>query len=142
MGQQMSTKKYYMTLPTDSDTRKKIPMCSGLLAYFPAALAGVAYTSFKGNEKHNKGQPLHHAREKSIDHPDCIIRHLVDVLDLQKQWENGTTHILVDTDEGLVPERIEDLIINEVSSLAWRALALSQQIHEQYCNVPMAPGAK
>lgn len=65
-------------LPEDSAARKTYPMYSGLLAYFPAALARVAHHSYLGNEKHNPGQPLHHARGKSDDHLDCAARHLTE----------------------------------------------------------------
>ena len=33
-------------------------------------------------------------------------------------------------------------ILNEASQLAWRALALSQELHERYGGAPLAPGAK
>lgn len=49
-----------------------------LLRAYPRAFAAVAQVSWYGNEKHNPGQPVHHAREKSTDHPDCIARHLVE----------------------------------------------------------------
>jgi hypothetical protein len=65
-------------LPTDPAERKKIPMTTGVLDYFSAALAEVARVSFQGNEQHNPGQPLHWSRGKSNDHADTILRHLVD----------------------------------------------------------------
>lgn len=68
-----------MSLPTDSAARKRIPMFSGLLAYFPDALAAVAEHSFDSNKKHNLGEPLHWSREKSSDHLDCIVRHMADI---------------------------------------------------------------
>ncbi len=43
-----------------------------------AALAEVAKISKAGNDKHNPGEPLHHARGKSMDHPDCIARHTLE----------------------------------------------------------------
>jgi hypothetical protein len=49
-----------------------------LFALVPRALAAVAQVSWHGNEKHNPGQALHHARAKSTDHADCILRHLVE----------------------------------------------------------------
>lgn len=67
-----------MSLPTDSAARKRIPMFTGLLKYFPDALASVAELSWEANEKHNPGEPVHWAREKSSDHPDCVIRHMTD----------------------------------------------------------------
>lgn len=65
-------------LPSDAKERKKIPMFTGLLAYFPDALAAVAHCSWVGNEQHNPGEPLHWAREKSTDQEDTAIRHLLD----------------------------------------------------------------
>jgi hypothetical protein len=120
--------KRLMTLPTESATRKEYPLLSGLLNYFPAALAGAANVSKLGNDKHNPGQPLHHARGKSMDHGDCIIRHLMDTENLKSNLENvGTT-----TDEA---------ILLEANQLVWRALAYSQQLHENL-GAPLAPGAK
>jgi hypothetical protein len=58
-----------------SDDRKKYPMATGFLDYFPDACAVVSNVSFRGNEKHNPGQPLHWSRGKSSDHADCVVRH-------------------------------------------------------------------
>lgn len=90
-------------LPENSAQRKRMPMAAGLLDYFPAALAEVALVSFDGNEQHNPGQELHWARGKSMDHADCIMRHLADRGSLD---ERGMRHS---------------------AKLAWRALALLQQ---------------
>lgn len=60
------------------EQRKAIPIYSGVLKYFPLAIAEVAKISLEGNNQHNAGQPLHWAREKSTDHLDCIARHLTD----------------------------------------------------------------
>src|SRR5258708_31376733 len=54
------------------------PITTGLLDYFPDACALVAEVSFLGNQKHNPGEPLHWARGKSMDHADCIARHLIE----------------------------------------------------------------
>lgn len=86
--------------------RKQFPLATGLLDYFPDALAEVAYLSKQGNEKHNPGQPLHHARSKSTDHADCILRHLA--------GRGGF-----------------DGDMRESAALAWRALALLQEELEQ-----------
>jgi hypothetical protein len=94
-------------LPTDYKTRKESPIASGVLDYFPDALAAVAHVSKVGNDQHNPGQEMHWARGKSSDHADCIIRHLAD-----------RDHI--DTDD-----------IPHVDKVAWRALALSQEYHER-----------
>ncbi len=89
-------------LPTDSAERKKLPVFSGVVAYFPDALAAVAEVSFKGNQQHNPGEPLHWAREKSTDHEDCIMRHMLEL---------GTR----DKDD-----------VRHAAKLAWRALAVLQ----------------
>jgi len=91
-----------MTLPTDSKSRKGLPITTGVLDYFPDAIAEVARLSMVGNDQHNPGEPLHWARDKSTDHADCIVRHLM---------ERGT----VDTDG-----------VRHSTKVAWRALALLQ----------------
>lgn len=65
-------------LPTDAKARKNAPIARGLLDYFPKACAAVAELSRVGNEQHNPGEPMHWAREKSADHADCIVRHLIE----------------------------------------------------------------
>lgn len=65
-------------LPTDAAARNAIPMADGLLFYFPNALAAVAALSKVANEQHNPGEPMHWARNKSTDHANKIIKHLVD----------------------------------------------------------------
>lgn len=105
-------------LPTNSQARKDIPLARGVLDYFPAALAEVAKLSKAGNDKHNPGEDLHWARGKSMDHADCILRHLA---------ERGT----VDPDDGFLHE----------VKLAWRALALLQESLEAK-GAPLARGAR
>ena len=104
-------------LDTDSATRKRYPMAAGLLDYFPDALAEVARVSHAGNEKHNPGEPMHHARGKSMDHADCIIRHLV--------GRGGF-----------------DGDMRESAALAWRALALLQEELELEMGLPLPRGAR
>lgn len=118
-----------MTLPTDSAGRKNYPIFSGCLRYFPAALAGVSKTSKLGNDKHNPGEEMHHARGKSPDHGDCIIRHLIDTEDLKAALLRG--------DSNLTPQDV----LNEANQMVWRALAFSQELHEKFGS-PLAPGAK
>lgn len=83
--------------------RKRAPLATGLLDYFPAALAAVAECSLVANEQHNAGEPLHWAREKSRDHADCLLRHLA---------ERGT---------------VDDDGIRHSAKAAWRALAALQE---------------
>jgi hypothetical protein len=85
-----------------SAQRKEMPICTGVLDYFPDALAAVAEHSKTGNDKHNPGEPLHWAREKSTDQADCILRHLAA---RGTRDADGTRHS---------------------AGLAWRALALLQ----------------
>ena len=61
-----------------SEERKKRPIFSGVIMYFPDALAEVAYVSYIGNQQHNPGQPLHWAKEKSSDETDAEVRHMID----------------------------------------------------------------
>jgi len=65
-------------LPDDAAARKLIPLCAGVLDYFPSALVEVAKLSQRGNTQHNAGQPLHWARDKSNDHLDALMRHLLE----------------------------------------------------------------
>ena len=67
-----------MTLPTDAQERKQIPIVTGVMDYFPLAIAEVAKCSLASNEQHNPGEPLYWNRTKSTDHIDCLGRHLVD----------------------------------------------------------------
>ena len=105
-------------LSTDSEERKAIPVATGCLDYFPDALAAVAELSWVGNNKHNSGEPLHWARSKSTDEPDCLIRHFL---------ERGA----VDTDG-----------IRHSTKVAWRALALLQKELEQAGGLPISRGSK
>jgi hypothetical protein len=127
-----------ITLPTDSAERKNVPLFSGVLKYAPAALAGMARISKQGNDKHNPGQPLHHARGKSNDHPDCIVRHAVDVADIEAYIVRNFDN---DPEVWCKSEDVQALL-TEASQLAWRALMWSQELHEKYGGAPLAPGAK
>lgn len=122
----------YLTLPTDSAERKRVPVFRGVVRYFAAALAGVARISLTGNEKHNPGEEMHHARGKSTDHADCIVRHLMDVEDMLAAV--GRAH---QKPGPFTPEQI----LYEARQMAWRSLAYLQELEERY-GAPLAPGAK
>lgn len=92
-----------MSLPTSAEERKRRPIYSGVLRYFPDALAAVAECSHAGNEQHNPGTQLHWDRSKSQDELDALTRHLMEV---------GT----LDTDG-----------IRHSAKVAWRALANLQK---------------
>lgn len=66
------------TLPTDPKLRKMLPVCTGVLDYFPDALCAVAFVSYMGNKQHNPGKPLHWDRSKSTDEEDTEVRHLME----------------------------------------------------------------
>jgi len=99
--------------------RKSIPITTGVFDYFPAALVEVAKVSRAGNEKHNPGQPLHHARGKSTDHADSLLRHLID---------RGK----IDGDTGC----------RHSAEVAWRALALLQEEMEEEGLASLPRGAR
>jgi 5'(3')-deoxyribonucleotidase len=108
-----------MMLPADSASRKELPICTGVLDYFPLAFAALARLSKKGNDKHNPGQPLHWSRAKSADHRDCIVKHLID---------SG----IIDPDNG----ELHDV------SLAWRAMANLELAEEKRLGKPVARGSR
>ena len=105
------------TLPEDATERKKYPVASGVLDYFPDALVAVARVSYEGNQQHNPGEPLHWARGKSTDQDDTIIRHF---LERGTKDKDGQRHS---------------------AKLAWRALALLQlEIEAEQVAVPKYSG--
>lgn len=114
------------TLPFNSAERKEYPLFSGALRYFPAALAGVARNSKRGNDKHSPdSNELVWDRSKSDDHGDCLLRHLVDLNDELATFPiNGNR------------------VLEEADAIAWRALALSQSLYEIYGSAPLAPAVK
>lgn len=91
-----------------SAERKAEPVHSGVMLYFPDALAAVARVSKKGNDKHNPGEPLHWARGKSTDQMDCAARH-------------SLTPTKLDPETGEV----------EAAAMVWRGLAELQLIEER-----------
>jgi hypothetical protein len=107
-------------LATDAEERKNTPIFSGVMNYFPLALAAVARRSSRGNDKHNPGEPLYWAREKSQDHADCVARHLID-------------HKTIDPETGEY---------EEATAMAWRALALLQELEEKRLGKPPSRGSK
>ena len=62
----------------DSKERKETPVFSGVLKYFPDAIAEVAKCSFRGQQQHNPDKPLAWDRSKSGDEYDALTRHLID----------------------------------------------------------------
>lgn len=99
----------------DSAGRKRVPIYSGVMAYFPDAIAALAEHSYNGNQKHNPGETLHHARGKSMDHTDCIMRHVANY-------------------DGMDGEALEAV------ALFWRAGALCQEVLERKYGLTLPPG--
>jgi len=77
----------------NAQQRKERPVFSGVIKYFPDALLAVANVSWIGNEQHNKGEPLHWAREKSSDQLDAALRHLTDYAKGIKYDDDGASHL-------------------------------------------------
>lgn len=104
------------TLPTAAKDRKEYPIATGVLDYFPDALAVIAHVSYVGNQQHNPGQPLHWSKEKSNDHADTMQRHYLQHGTLD---EDGQRHS---------------------AKMAWRALALLQtEIEQESAVAPIPP---
>lgn len=104
-------------LPTDAQERKGIPICTGVLDYFPLALAEVAKVSKAGNDQHNPGEPLHWARGKSTDQADTIVRHIM---------ERGSADV-----DGQ----------RHTAKAAWRILAMLQLEMEEALGLPISRGS-
>lgn len=107
-----------VSLPEDDELRGQYPMADGLLDYFPNALAEVSRISKRGSDKHNIGQPMHWARNKSTDHRNKIMRHLVDA------------------------GRLDSEGVRHSANLAWRALALLQEELEREEGYPMSRASR
>lgn len=86
--------------------RKDTPVYSGVLRYFPDALAEVARVSKAGNDQHNPGQELNWDRTKSSDEYDALVRHLLDRAADDEFDTDGQRHM---------------------AKVAWRALAALQK---------------
>jgi hypothetical protein len=105
------------TIPQGDAERKDAPMFRGLLGYFPWALFKVAAHSLRSDRKHNPGNPNAPtwAREKSADHPDCIVRHLTEAWGPPPADFVGTQL---------------DWTEYHLTAIAWRANALLQEFGE------------
>lgn len=99
-------------LPDEAKERKTYPIASGVLDYFPDAIAAVSHVSFVGNEQHNPGHALFWDRSKSGDESDALMRHFI---------HRGT----VDKDG-----------LRHSAKVAWRALALLQKEIENAVHSP------
>lgn len=91
----------------DDDKRDNYPLFDVLFGYFPAAMCELARWSKVGNEQHNPGEDLHWSREKSTDHRNKIMRHL---MDYDQRESNG---------------------FYEAVPMLWRCAALVQELLEK-----------
>ena len=95
--------------------RKDTPIYSGVIKYFPDALADVARCSKAGNDQHHPDKTLHWDRNKSTDELDALTRHLVDA---GKFDSDGIRHS---------------------AKIAWRALAnLQKEIEDGQVSITAA----
>lgn len=99
--------------------RKMMPVGTVAKKYFPLARRAEAAVSWLGNEKHNPGEELNWARDKSNDHLDCAGRHLTESDD----W-----------DVTVLPDGRAYAVLH-AAQLAWRASALAELAAEKYSGV-------
>lgn len=112
--------------PTDSEERKRHPVASGFLDYFPLAALAVSNVSWMGNAKHNPGSPsLFWNRGKSGDEADAIVRHLLQRGQWGEEIIDGVTYRY-----------------RHSAALAWRALANLQKEIEADLGLPPSRGSK
>ena len=71
------TESTYIKKMSEVD-RKKIPVYTGVIKYFPNALKYISRISQAGNDQHHPEKPLHWDKSKSFDHTDALARHLID----------------------------------------------------------------
>jgi len=88
---------------TDYKARKETPIGTGVIDYFPDALAEVSKASLAGNKQHLDGQPLRWDKSKSTDEWDALVRH------------------------GIERGKIDSDGVRHSAKMAWRALALLQR---------------
>ena len=86
---------------------KNEPVHTGCDAYFPHARRAISRVSVAGNNKHNPGEPLHWAVEKSTQHPDSAAGHMIDPYEIDP--ESGEMHI---------------------AAAAWRVMAWANTVYE------------
>lgn len=127
----MDSRNY--TLPQDSEERKLYPLFTGVMRFFPAAVAAVARHIKRGADKHCNGRVVWR-RGTSDDHEDCILRHLMDLADKRREMQGEVGYARM---QQLYAEACE-----EAAAIAWRALALCQVVHEHYAYAPVPESAE
>jgi hypothetical protein len=102
-----------MALPTDDARRKMVRAFQGFVVYFPDAIALVAYLSKVANDQHNPGQPMHWAKEKSVEELDSLMNHLIDL---------GSRGELSQDTDGIL----------DAVKVAWRGMANLQRLADKH----------
>ena len=97
-----------------AEKRKATPIYSGVVKYFPLALAEIASCGQAGNDQHNPNTSLHWDRSKSGDELDALMRHLADHASGEIFDEDGIRHL---------------------TKISWRALAALQKAMEQEATI-------
>jgi pterin-4a-carbinolamine dehydratase len=88
-------------------SRKQMPVYTGVIKYFPNALKYVSKVSLAGNNQHHPDKELHWDKSKSTDHLDALTRHLIDA------------------------DKIDDDGLLHLGKVAWRALAALEDYIEK-----------
>lgn len=102
-------------LPTDSKTRKGIPVYRGFLKIFPDATAAVSQLTAISTEKHNPGGDVGWVKEKSTDELDALGRHMLDdAIDPLSRDTDGALHAV---------------------KMAWRGMANLQRLADSGVNI-------
>ena len=66
-------------IPTDAAARKKTPIWSGFIMYFPRAITKVSQVSHAGNAQHNgPDNKMKWDKTKNSNHYDTAMRHGID----------------------------------------------------------------
>lgn len=86
-----------------SEGRKKVPIATGVLDFFPNALAEVSKVSVAGAAQRGSEELVYNKDVARDQHADCLLRHLIDRGDFDN---DGVRHS---------------------AKVAWRALALLQK---------------
>ena len=89
-------------LLTNLEERKRVPLASGLMDFFPDALVEIARVSWMGSKQHHPDEEVHWDRCRSGDHGDALMRHF-----MERRTRDG---------DG----------VRHTAKMAWRALAMLQ----------------
>ena len=87
--------------------RKKTPVYTGFVKYFPNAMKEVSRASLVANDQHHEGTPLHWDMEKSSDELDALMRHLIDHASGEDFDDDGIRHL---------------------TKVAWRGMAMLERV--------------